>query len=150
MVHFQEIFKIVKKWLVVPLLIIMGWQQWSTFLNHEKKFLNPVLYVKENYGNDYITRYGKRYDEIKNIFTTATHITYVGEANEEYNTGAMHYYLTQYFLTPNVLLQDNINRDTILYNLYWSAHINPETNFHLNNGWHVVRDFNNGLILLSK
>lgn len=150
MIRFPEIFKFVKKWLVVPILLVMAWQQWTTFLNHEKKFLNPILFVKENYGNDYVTQYGNRYKEIKNIFTKPVHVTYIGEANEDYNTGAMHYYLTQYFLTPNIISRNEIACDTVLYNLYWTIHINPETNFHLNNGWHVAKDFNNGLILLAK
>lgn len=150
MIRFQEIFTIVKKWLVVPLLFIMGWQQWTTFLNHEKKFLDPIHFVKENCGNDFITQYENRFEEIKTTFPKPVHLTYIGEANEDFNTGVMHYYLTQYFLTPNILLKNNIDGDTILYNLYSSINFNPETNFHLKNGWHVVKDFNNGLIVLAK
>lgn len=150
MIRFQEIFTILKKWLVVPLLFIMGWQQWTTFLNHEKKFLDPIHFIKENYGNDFITQYGNRFEEIKTTFPKPVHLTYIGEANEDFNTGVMHYYLTQYYLTPNILIKNNLDRDTILYNLYSSIHFNPETNFHLNNGWHIVKDFNNGLIILAK
>lgn len=150
MIRFQKLFTIVKKWLVVPLLFIMGWQQWITFLNHEKKFLDPIHFIKENYGNDFITQYGNRFEKIKKTFPKPVHLTYIGEANEDFNTGVMHYYLTQYYLTPNLLLKNNIDSDTILYNLYSSIHFNPETNFHLNNGWHIVKDFNNGLIVLAK
>ena len=162
MISFPEIVRVTKKWLAVPLLLIMAWQQWATFLNYEKQFLNPIHYIKENYCNDYITQYGKRYEEIKKKITKPVRMTYVGEANEDYNTGVMHFVLTQYYLAPNlifkndylvppnVILRNNIVYDTILYNLYWSIHINPVNNFHLNNGWHVVKDFNNGLIVLAK
>lgn len=175
MVRFPEIYRLTKKWLVLPLLFIMAWQQSITFSIHEKEFLNPIKFIKENYGNDYISQYGNRYEEIKKIFTKPTRMTYIGEANEDYNTGVMHYYLTQYYLTPhNILSKEDYNtdithyyrtqnsltsgniqkkdiiRDTILYNLYLSIHINPESNFYLKNGWHLVKDFNNGLIVLAK
>jgi hypothetical protein len=150
MVRFPEIFRALKKWLVVPLLFIMAWQQWITFSSHEKKFLNPIHFVKENYGNDYITQYGIRYEGVKKIFTKPVRLSYIGESNEDFNVGVMHYYLSQYYLTPNIILRNDIVCDTILYNLYSSIHFNPETNFHLNNGWHIIKDFNNGLIVLAK
>lgn len=162
MVRFSEIIKVTKKWPVVILLFIMVWQQWTTFLNHEKEFLNPKSFINENYGKDFITQYGNRYEEIKKTFTKPVHLTYIGEANEDFATAVMHYVLTQYYLAPNLILRDDylaanliiprnkIVCDTILYNLYSSIHINPETNFHLNNGWHVLKDFNNGLIILVK
>lgn len=148
--RFSKIFIAAKKWICLPILFVMVWQQLNTFLNHEDKFLHPIRFVKENYGIDFITQYGKRYEEIKKTFTKPVHLTYIGESNEEYNTGVMHYYLTQYFLTPNIIFKDDVARDTILYNLYSSIHINPETNIYLNNGWHVIKDSNNGLILLTK
>ena len=175
MASFPEIVRFAKKWLVVPLLFIIVWQQYITFSNHEKEFINPIHFIKENYGNDFITQYGNRYEEVKKIFTKPVHLTYIGEANEDYNTGVMHYYLTQYYLAPNIVLskedyntdivhyyhtqhdlasgvipRKNIVCDTILYNLYSSIHINQESNFYLKNGWHLVKDFNNGLIVLVK
>ena len=150
MADFPEILKFAKKWLCVPLIIIMAWQQWLTFLNHEKQFVNPIHFIKENYGNDYITQYGKRYEEIKKIFSKPVHLSYFGEADEDYYNSAMHYALTRYYLTPNLISRNNLVCDTIIYNLYSSIHINPQSNFHLNNGWHIVKDFNNGLIILAK
>jgi|GEM_PF-2975971 len=162
MLRFPEIFKVAKKWFVVPLLFIMVWQQWITFSAHEKEFLNPIHFIKENYGNDFITQYGNRFVEIKKLFTKPAHLTYMGEANEDFSTDVMHYVLTQYYLAPNlilrndylspevIILRNTIVSDTILYNLYRTIHLNPETNFHLNNGWHIVKDFNNGLIVLAK
>ena len=134
----------------MPVLFLMVLQQGITFFKYENKFLHPIRFIKENYGKDYITQYGKRYEELKEILIKPVHLTYIGEPNEEFNTGVMHYYLTQYFLTPNIILKDDVARDTILYNLYSSIHINSETNFYLNNGWHIIRDFNNGLIVLAK
>lgn len=150
MFNFREKYSVVIKWFCLPVLSIIAWQQGVTFLNHEKKFLDPVGFVKDNYGKDFITQYGTKFEEIKKMFPKPTHVTYFGEANEEYNTGAMHYYLSQYYLTPNVLFIDSVGRDTIVYNLYSSLHVNPETNFYLKNGWHIEKNFNNGLIVLVK
>ena len=150
MFKFSQPFNIATKGFCIVLLCIMAWQQWITFSNHEKEFLKPIHFIKENYGNDFITQYGNRYEDVKKIFTKPVHLTYIGEANEDYNTGVMHYYLTQYYLAPNIILKDTTPRDTILYNLYSSIHINQETNFYLKNGWHLVKDFNNGLIVLAK
>lgn len=150
MVHFPKMLKNIKKWFCVPVLFLMVLQQGITFFQYEDKFIHPIRFIKENYGKDYITQYGKRYEELKKIFIKPVHLTYIGEPNEEFNTGVMHYYLTQYFLTPNIILKDDVARDTILYNLYSSIHLNSETNFYLNNGWQIIRDFNNGLIVLTK
>ena len=150
MFHFPQIIKIVRNALCVVLLYIMVWQQWSTFLKYEKQFLNPIQFVNQNYGNDYISQYGKRFEEIRKLFTTPAHLCYIGEPNEEFAFWSANYSLTQYYLSPNVLIKDTINCDTILYNLNRSIHIDPATNFHLNNGWHIVKDFNNGLIVLAK
>jgi len=146
----KKVINIVNKILVLGLMCIILGQMYITFLKYEEKFENPIQFIKQNYGNDYITQYGKRYDEIKKLFTKPVHITYIGEANEDYTTGAMHYALTRYYLTPNLISINGAVCDTILYNLYSSVHINPQTNFHLNNGWHLVKDFNNGLIVLAK
>lgn len=150
MPRFLEIIRGLKKWLFVPLLCIMAWQQWSTFLRYQEKFLNPIHFIKENYGNDNITQYGKRFVEVKKMFSTPTRLNYVSEANESYGFSEGGFALAQYYLAPNLLFRNNTAYDTILYNLYNTIHIDPTTNFHLNNGWHVVKDFNNGLIILAK
>ncbi|MES2287019.1 MAG: hypothetical protein V4547_15110 [Bacteroidota bacterium] len=145
-----QIINVVNNILILILLSIIVGQMYITFLKYEEKFESPVQFIKKNYGNDYITLYGNRYEEVKKIFIKPSHFSYFGEANEDYGTGAMHFALTRYYLTPNIISIDGIVCDTILYNLYSSVHINPETNFHLNNGWHIVKDFNNGLIVLAK
>lgn len=128
----------------------MAWQQWSTFLIYEKNFVSPVQFIRQNYGNDYISQYDKRFDEIKKMFVKPAHLCYMGEADDDFAFWSMNYSLTQYYFAPNILIKNNVNCDTVLYNLYRSIHINPETNFHLQNGWHIVKDFNNGLIVLVK
>lgn len=150
MVQISQIFNYTRKGLCILVLCIMAWQQWFTFLKHEKKFLNPSKFVNENYGNDYVSQNEKRFEEIKKMFPIPAHLCYLGEPYEEFALWSANYSISQYYLSPNILIKDNINCDTILYNLYRSIHINPQTNFYLKNGWHVVKDFNNGLIVLAK
>ena len=132
------------------LLFIIAGQMYITFLKYEEKFENPIKFINQNYGNDYITQYGNRFEEIKKMFPTPTHLTYIGGANESSGIATFNYVLTQYFLSPNLVFKDNNIGDTLIYNLSISNHIDPATNFLLNNGWHVVKDFNNGLIILAK
>lgn len=132
------------------LLLIMAWQQWNTFLAYQEKFLSPIQFTKQNYGNDIVSQYGKRFVEIKKMFTSPTRLNYVGEANASFGDSEGNFALSQYYLAPNLILRNNVVCDTILYNLYTSIHIDPATNIHLQNGWHVVKDFNNGLIVLAK
>jgi hypothetical protein len=148
----------------------MAWQQWITFLTYEEKFLNPIHFINQNYGNNGISQYGKRFEEIKKMFPKPTRITYVGEAFvPNAGTREYHFALTQYYLAPNVFFRTDIMHDsieydngaaritpfpivfdTVLFNLYSSGHINPATNYFMNNGWHVLKDYNNGLVLLVK
>ncbi|MES2591415.1 MAG: hypothetical protein V4608_05990 [Bacteroidota bacterium] len=146
----QYIFKQVRKILFVFLLCILVWQQWSTFSAHQDQFLAPVEFTRNNYGNDYISQYGKRFEEARNFFTKPTILQYVGEANEDPSSGTFHYYLAQYYLAPNIVLNRNTVCDAIIYNLYNSKQVDIATNFHLNNGWHIAKNFNNGIIILSK
>lgn len=145
-----QIITIVNKILLLILLCIIVGQLYITFIKYEEKFENPVKVTKQDYGNDYISQYENRYEEVRKMFTKPTRITYIGESNEDFSTGAAQYVLTQYYLSPNLILRNNEVRDTIIYNLYYTKKIEPVTNFHLNNGWHIVKDFNNGLILLAK
>ncbi len=140
----------INKILLIGLLFILVGQLYITFIKYEDKFESPLKVIKESYGNDYITQYGKRYEEIKKMFPKSTNLTYIGENNEDFASGALNYILTQYYLSPNLILRNQVGRDTIIYNLYNSKQITPSTNFHLKNGWHIVTDFNNGLIILAK
>ena len=170
MYNIPQIVSFTKKTLCIILLCIIGWQQWSIFSRHEEKFSNPIAFVKQHHGNDGITEYGKRFDEIKKMFPKPTRITYVSEGWVS-NTGFREYYfaLTQYFLAPNLLFRTDIMHDinaepsglgeyipspivydTVLFNLYSTMHIDPATNYFINNGWHVLKDYNNGLVLLVK
>ena len=128
----------------------MIWQQWNTLLRYQDKFLNPIQFTKQNLGFDFYSQYGNRFVEVKKFFTSPTRLYYIGEPNVEFGISEAYFALTQYYLAPNLILRNNVVCDTILYNLYNSIHINAATNFHLNNGWHVVKDFNNGLIILAK
>ncbi len=148
-----NIIDVYKKWLILPLLCIVGWQQWTTFSKYETKFSDPVNFIKTAYGTDYITQYSNRYNEVKKIFSSPVNATYIGESPEEkdYLSGAvMHYYLTQYNLAPSIIFNDEEPQDTIVCNLYNSIHINQQADYYLNNGYHVVKDFNNGLIVIAK
>lgn len=141
---------IVNTILLVGLLCIFVWQLYVTFIKYQKKFESPIKITKQDYGNDFISQYGNRFEEIKKLFVKPVRMTYIGEQNENSSTFYLNYILTQYYLSPNIILKNNAVRDTIIYNLYNSKKIDPATNFHLNNGWHLVKDFNNGLILLAK
>lgn len=145
-----QVINIINNILLVALLCVIIGQLYITFTKHEEKFENPVQFIKQNYGNDYITQYGNRFEEIKKMFPGTSHLTYVGEASESFEMGTFHYVLTQYFLSPNLIFRDNKIGDTVIYNLYMSKQIIDANNFHLKNGWHVVKDFNNGLIILAK
>lgn len=134
--------------LLLALICIIVYQGYIVFLKYEEKFLHPIEFVSQNYGNDYITQYGNRFKEVEKMFPKPVHLCYVGESNSDFGLGI--YAVTQYYLSPNILIKNNINCDTILYNLYSSIRINPNTNFYLQNGWHIVKDFNNGLIILAK
>jgi hypothetical protein len=144
------IINVVNNILLIALLFIIVGQGYITFLKHEEKFENPLKFVKQNYGNDYITQYGHRFKEIKKMFPKPAHLCYIGEDESDFAIWLANYTITQYYLSPNILIKNNINCDTILYNLHNSIHINPETNIHLRDGWHVIKDFNNGLILFAK
>lgn len=145
-----QIISILNTILLVGLGCVFSWQMFVTFVRYEAKFESPVQVTKQDYGKDFITQYGNRFEEIKKMFTKPVRMTYVGEPNEDFSFGCTHYFLTQYYLSPNLILRNNAIRDTIIYNLYSSQKIDPATNFHLNNGWHIVKDFNNGLIVLAK
>lgn len=141
---------IVNTILLVGLLCIFVWQLYVTFIKYQEKFESPIKVTKQDYGNDFISQYGNRFEEIKKLFVKPVRMTYIGEQKENSSTFYLNYILTQYYLSPNIILKNNAVRDTIIYNLYNSKKIDPATNFHLNNGWHLVKDFNNGLILLAK
>ena len=145
-----QIINIFNTILLLALICVILMQLYITFHKHEEKFENPVQFVKQNYGNDFISHYGNRFEEIKKMFPKPAQLTYVGEANESFEIGTFNYVLTQYYLAPNLVFRSNISDDTIIYNLYYTKQINPESNFHLKNGWHVIKDFNNGLIILAK
>ncbi len=165
-----QILKDIRTWACLLLLIIMGRQQLITFAEYKDKFSDPVQFTEQTYGKDDITAYGIRLAEVKSFLKKPTTLSYVGEPVVPNNgTREMHYALTQYSLAPNVLLRNASARDhvtfnngaspptlsdrvcdTVLYNLYSSGHIDPATNYHLNNGWHIAKDFNNGIIVLTR
>ena len=145
-----QLLNIISKLLLLALLCIIVWQQYVTFKKYESNFENPIQFIKQNYGNDYISQYANRYVEIKKMFASPVRLSYIGEENEDFATGATQYFLTQYFLAPNLVLKKNLIQDTILFNLYNSKKIDLASNYYINNGWHIVKDFNNGLIILAK
>jgi hypothetical protein len=129
-------------------LVFAGLQQWSTFEKYSLQFETPLSYTQQTFGKDFITLYGKRFTEVKQFLNETNKIGYYSENNQNMPTFYLHYVLSQYYLTPT-LLEKNENTDTILYNLYDSYRIDPE-NYHLKNGWQVIKDFNNGFILISR
>jgi hypothetical protein len=146
----QQSLKKIRPFFLVALLLILVWQQWITFQKYENNFEHPKAYFSGHDHNDLITEYGKRYTDIKSYFQHPTHISYIGEAGENFGTGAFNYVLSQYYLSPNLVYKSSPIRDTILYNLYTSKELDAASNYYLNHGWHLLKDFNNGLILLSK
>ncbi len=166
----SQLLNDITKGLCLLLFCFMGWQQWKTFSVYQEKFSSPVEFTSANYGKDDITQYENRFVEVKKMFNKSARLSYMGEPVVPNNgTREMHYALTQYYLAPNLLFRNSdakdsvvfnngaspvtasdVHCDTILYNLYSTIHINPATNYHLNHGWHVVNDFNNGIIILAK
>lgn len=145
-----QVFSIINKILLAVVLCVMAGQQYITFLKHEEKFESPVKFIMQNCGNDYISQYSSRFEEIKKMFPQPAHLSYIGEVGEDFATGWYHYVLTQYYLSPNLVFKEVNKPDTIIYNLYNTRQMDPVTNFHLSHGWHVIKDFNNGLIILAK
>jgi hypothetical protein len=151
MVILSQLLKYTRIVFCVLLLCIMGYQQWATFSRHKDKFLSPIEYTKKNYLADGITQDAKRYVELRKMFTKPTRLNYVGETDEwDHAIGEGYFAFTQYNISPNLILRDDVPCDTVLYNLYRSMHINTETNIYIKKGWHVVKDFNNGLVILAK
>lgn len=138
------------KILLLALIGVIVIQLYKTLENHKDNFENPTHYFQQNYGNDFVSQYGQRFTELKEMFPKLTILTYVSEPNEDFSSKWTNYFLTQYYLAPNLVERKGEPHDTILYNLYNSRQIDPTTNIHLNSGWHVVKDFNNGLILLAR
>ncbi len=129
----------------------MAWQQWKTFQKYKEGFHNPVAYTKKYYEKDYMTTVlATRYEGLRKMFPHTSHICYIGEPGDDFPTWSANYSFTQYLASPSVFIKDKIDCDTIVYNLHWSIHINTKNNYHLNNGWHIVKDFNNGLIVLAR
>jgi hypothetical protein len=159
-----------KKWLCFLLLGIMGWQQWDTFAKYQDKFASPVQYAKDTYGNDDVSQYETRIAEVKKMFPGEGHLTYVSEhLVPNAGTRELHFALSQYNLAPNLLYRNNLTPDsieydsgaspitfsslvcdTVIYNLFGSINIDPNNDYYLNNGWHIVKDFNDGIIVLAR
>ncbi len=150
MVYISYILLYLRRALCVVILCAMAWQQWNTFLRYQERFASPIQYTKQNYDNDSGTRYGTRFTEVKKMFTSPTRMNYVAEVGETYVLSEGHFALTQYYLAPNLILRNNVPCDTIICNLYNTLHLDPSLDVHLQNGWHIVKDFNNGIIILAK
>jgi hypothetical protein len=130
-------------------LVFVGLQQWNTFEKYSTQFGTPVDYTNQTFGQDFITNYGNRFTELKEYLKGTQGIGYCSENNQNIPTYYLHYVLSQYYLTPTILSK-NPDSDTLLYNLYESYKLNPSENYHLKNGWRIIKDFNNGFILISK
>ncbi|MGB3946833.1 MAG: hypothetical protein WBM13_02505 [Bacteroidia bacterium] len=146
----KEILQITDTILLLGLVAIIVFQLYTTFESKQSIIENPKVYVENNYKKDFISTYGERFTEIKKVFEKPTKMGYISEENEDQSIFWTNYFLTQYYLAPHLIVKNNKTCDTILYNIYSTKQINPATNFHLNNGWHIVNDFNNGLIVLAK
>lgn len=146
----QKAIPFIDNILLLGLLIVITYQLYLMFLSHEHQFTNPRQYINDTYQKDYITLYGTRFKETKTFFHNASVMGYIGETNESFFDKAYNFVMTQYYIAPNLVIRQNTNSDTILYNLYNTKNIDITTNYHLNNGWHIVKDFDNGLILIAK
>lgn len=125
------------------------WQIWSTFDTQKPLLADFKANFISPYGNDFISTYNKKFDIVRPYLKPNSLIGYFSEPGENYVYWGMHMCLTQYNVAPAAIL-DKQERDTILYNLYNTQHINPATDRHLQRGWKVLKDFDNGLILLVK
>lgn len=135
---------------LLPVLFFLIKQLWLTAQSYRDCAPNPKACIVDPWGNDFISNYGKRYTEINQFLSNPTRMGYYGEPGEIFmGMGANNFVLSQYFMAPHVL-DYNKEMDTILYNLYGSqnpANIAPQF---LQQGWTVWKDFNNGLIILTK
>lgn len=165
-----KLIKDVAKVLCVALLLVMGWQQLITFSAYKEKFASPLEFTEKSLGKDDISQYETRVAELKKMFPGESNLSYVGEPIVPNNgTRELHFALTQYYMAPTLLFRNKealdstlfnngaspipvspIVCDTVIYNLYSSWNINAQTNYHLNNGWHVLSDLKNGITVLAK
>ncbi len=135
--------------LLLPVIFFMSKQLWLTWQGYTDCAKNVKSCIVAPWGTDFITTYGTRYTQINQFLTTPTRIGYYGEPGESFGMWANNYVLSQYFMAPHVL-EDKKANDTILYNLYGSQNPALISSQFLQQGWHILKDFNNGLILLSK
>ena len=135
--------------LLIALIAVFVTQQYITFLKYEDKFVSPVAYTKQTFKTDFISQYENRTVGVSQFLTTQSHLGYCSEPNQDMPNYYLHYVLSQYYLTPH-LISKSTNSDTILYNLPNSQQLNSSTNVHLNSGWHIIKNFNNGYILIAK
>ncbi len=150
----NKFFKIVDTVFLLGVVGVIAAQLYFTFLARKAEFENPKAIIEQYYGKDFITQYASRFTELKQFFSNSNYparLTYFGEANEGFAPHFTHYILTQYYLAPNLVLKmDSGISDTLIYNLYNTQKLDPTTNVHLNSGYHIVKDFNNGYIILAK
>lgn len=135
---------------ITLLVFILGcmYQTWTTFSQH-------IPYIKDfkanfitPYGKDFVSEYTTRFDSIHHYVKPNTQLGYFSEPGENYVYWGMHGCLTAYNIAP-AIARDKQTRDTILYNLYNTKHLDA-SNTHLQQGWKIWKDFGNGLILLKK
>lgn len=136
--------------MIYILLCVFIFQLFWVFKNYETKFQKPIGFIQNNYSADFITQYRFKFEEIKKDYCGVTKFSYLSEEQENFSIGWTHYFLTQYYMAPNLTAHTKMPNDTLLYNLYNTKHLEPTRNYYLNNGWHIVKDYNNGLIVLAK
>lgn len=135
------------------ILLFFTYQLYHIFLPYEDIFSHPYEYYKQVFGKDVISIAGTRFEEARKQIPTDGTIMCVGEDNEDYYDGVFNYIMMQYYLSPNLIVRtsDNVPDATyILYNLYNTQKFDVNRNSYLQRGWHVEKDFNNGLVLLAR
>jgi hypothetical protein len=103
----NKVFNILDTVFLIGVVGVIAAQLYFTFLSHKAEFENPKATLEQYYGKDFITQYAGRLTGLKQFFSNPNHparLTYFSEANEGFAPHFTHYILTQYYLAPNLVL----------------------------------------------
>lgn len=129
----------------VALLILI----FLALLSNLRLFIQSINFIPKPLGRDEITLYEKRFEELKKILPSHGVVGYISNKQAEdirFDAGAAEYYLTQYALTPLVVVY-SLNYPLVVGNFHQSV-IDPQ--IYASRNLVLLKDFGNGVMLLRR
>ena len=149
-IHFKKSYLTMLRYAVLTIFICgLAYQVYLNLKEQLPNITHPQTSYFDPIGNDFISNYNKKFEAMRPYLRPNSVMGYFSEPGESYVYWGMHICLTEYNIAPAAII-DKKDCDTILYNLYNTQHITTATDRHLQRGWKVLKDFNNGLILLIR